>query len=90
VSKRIGVIGIVLNNPHAVADKVNSIISGYGQIIIGRMGIPKQEENVGLIALLIEGSTDEVGALTGKLGNIPGVIVKSALTSRQPANKTNA
>ena len=87
--KRIGVIGIVLNNPHAVADKVNSIISEYSQIIIGRMGIPKHEEHVGLIALLIEGNTDDVGALTGKLGNIPGVIVKSALTSRQTTAKTN-
>jgi len=87
MAKRIGVIGIVLKDPHNVADKVNSIISEYSQLIIGRMGIPKHEENVGLISLLIEGNTDDVGALTGKLGNIPGVIVKSALTSRQSSAK---
>jgi hypothetical protein len=29
------------------------------------MGIPNPEEQVSLIALLIEGSTDDVGTLTG-------------------------
>ena len=87
MSKRIGVIGIVVSNPKAIADRVNNIISDYSQIIIGRMGIPKHEEQVGVIALLIEGSTDDVGALTGRLGNIPGVVVKSALTSRQTTHK---
>ncbi len=80
--KRIGVIGIVIHEPKNVAEKVNTVISGYGHIVIGRMGIPKPEANVGVIALIIEGTTDEVGALTGKLGNLPGVTVKSALTTQ--------
>ncbi|MDR7868117.1 MAG: iron-only hydrogenase system regulator [Sporomusaceae bacterium] len=80
--KRIGVIGIVIHEPKNVAEKVNTVISDYGHIVIGRMGIPKPEVNVGVIALIIEGTTDEVGALTGKLGNLPGVTVKSALTTQ--------
>lgn len=83
--KRIGVVGIVINDPKAIVDKVNLIISNYSHLIIGRMGIPKHEEHIGVIALIVEGNTDDVGALTGKLGNLPGVIVKSALT----AQKTN-
>jgi putative iron-only hydrogenase system regulator len=47
------------------------------------MGVPRHDCNVGVIALIIEGTTDEVGALTGKLGNIPGITVKSALTARK-------
>ena len=81
--KRIGVVGIVINEPKAIADKVNLIISNYGYLIMGRMGIPKHEEHVGVIALIVEGTTDDVGALTGKLGNLPGVIVKSALTAKK-------
>lgn len=81
MSKRIGVIGIVIHDPKHVVDKVNSVISNYGHIITGRMGIPKHDANVGVIALIIEGTTDEVGALTGRLGNLPGVTVKSALTA---------
>ena len=82
MGKRIGVVGIVIHDPRQVADKVNVVLSAYGHIIIGRMGIPRHEANVGVIALIIEGTTDEVGALTGKLGNIPGVTVKSALTTQ--------
>lgn len=83
MAKRIGVIGIVVENPQNIVDKVNKIISGYRNIVIGRMGIPRPEDEVGVIALIIEGTTDEVGALTGKLGNLPGVTVKSALTAKK-------
>lgn len=82
MSRRIGVIGIVIDNPKHIVEKINSTISDYSQIIIGRMGIPRREENVSVIALIIEGTSDEVGALTGKLGSLPGVTVKSALTKR--------
>lgn len=85
MNKRIGVVGIVVNQPKTIVEKVNRIISDYSHIIIGRMGIPRPDEQVGVIALIIEGDTDEVGALTGKLGNIAGITVKSALT----AKKTN-
>ncbi len=82
MAKRIGVIGIVIHDPKNVSEKVNTAISAYSHIVIGRMGIPRPEANVGVIALIIEGTTDEVGALTGKLGNLSGVTVKSALTTQ--------
>ncbi|MEG6584586.1 TM1266 family iron-only hydrogenase system putative regulator [Dendrosporobacter sp. 1207_IL3150] len=82
MSKRIGVIGIVIDNPQETSERVNKIISEYSHLIIGRMGIPRPDEQVGIISLIIEGSTDHVGALTGKLGNLPGVTVKSALTTK--------
>ena len=81
--KRIGVIGIVIDQHQAVVAQVNTIISAYSGMIIGRMGIPRPEDNTGVIALIVEGTTDEVGAFTGKLGNLPGVTVKSALTARK-------
>jgi nitrate reductase NapAB chaperone NapD len=33
-----------------------------------------------IIALIVHATTDEIGALTGKLGNLPGVSVKASLT----------
>lgn len=81
--KRIGVIGIVIHEPKTIVDKVNVIVSNYSHLIVGRMGIPKHEEQIGVIALIVEGNTDDIGALTGKLGNLPGVIVKSALTAKK-------
>ena len=87
MSRRIGVVGIVVDNPKPIVEKINAILSDYRHIITGRMGIPRLEENVSVIALIIEGTTDEVGAMTGKLGSLPGVIVKSALTKKTTAEK---
>lgn len=89
MTKRIGVIGIVIDDPKHIVEKVNTIISSYGHIIIGRMGIPRHDANVGVIALIIEGTTDEVGALTGKLGALPGLTVKSALTAKTTREDKN-
>lgn len=85
--KRVGVIGIVIDEPQEIVEKVNRLLSAYSNIIIGRMGIPRQEENIGVIALIVEGTSDDVGALTGKLGNLTGVTVKAALTSKKLNNK---
>ncbi len=82
MSRRIGVIGIVIEDPRHVSEKVNAILSEYGGMILGRMGIPRPEFHVGVVSLIIEGTTDEIGSLTGKLGNLPGVTVKSALTTK--------
>lgn len=77
--KRLGVIGVVIEDPAAVQERVNRCISEAGGIIIGRMGIPYRERKVGVMALLVDGTTDEINALTGRLGAIPGVGVRSAL-----------
>jgi len=77
--KRLGVIGIVIEDRQVVA-KLNQILSEHADLIIGRMGLPHQTWEVSVISLIVDGSTDQVGSLTGKLGNIPKVTVKSALT----------
>lgn len=77
--KRIGVIGIVVEN-REVAPLVNQILSEHAAMIIGRMGLPYRERDISVISLIVDGSTDELGSLTGKLGNLPQVTVKSALT----------
>jgi len=77
--KRLGVIGIVVENRDAVP-QVNQVLTNHASMIIGRMGLPYRQKDLAVIALIVDGSTDELGALTGKLGNISGVTVKSALT----------
>ncbi|ABP68002.1 putative transcriptional regulator, CopG family [Caldicellulosiruptor saccharolyticus DSM 8903] len=80
MERRIGVIGIVVENRKEVSDKLNKILSEHGEIIVGRMGIPYRERGLCVISLIVDGTTDEIGALTGKLGALSGVKVKSALT----------
>lgn len=79
MDKRLGVIGIVIEDRQVVT-QVNRILSEHAEMIIGRMGLPHREREVSVISLIVDGTTDQVGSLTGKLGNIPQVIVKSALT----------
>lgn len=78
--RRISVVGIIVTNREESAEKVNEILSRYGHYIIGRMGIPYREKGISVMALIVDASTDELGALTGQLGSIPGVKVKSAVT----------
>ena len=77
--KRLGVIGIVIEN-RATASRVNEILSEHADIIIGRMGVPYREKEVSVISLIVDANTDQVGSLTGKLGTVPSVTVKSAMT----------
>lgn len=78
---RIGVVGIVLKADTTVAQKVQTTISQYSSIIVGRMGVPDKETNINTISLIVKGSNEEISALSGKLGKINDVYVKSALVS---------
>ena len=78
---RIGVIGIVVTGDRSVAMEIQKIVSGYADIICGRMGIPHHEENISTISLIVKGENEKISALTGKLGRLPGVNVKSALNN---------
>lgn len=79
---RLGFVGVVVEE-RCRAEDVNRILSAYGGIIRGRIGIPDQESGLAVIGLVVEGTNDQVGAMTGKLGNLSGVTVKSALTAKK-------
>lgn len=81
--ERIGFVGIVLDD-NGIAPRVNEIISQYADMVTGRIGVPDPETHRAVIGLIVRGTTDRVGALTGRLGNLPGVTVKSALTNKEP------
>lgn len=82
MEKRIGFIGIIISDRQSAARKVQEILSEQGECILGRMGIPAAEKGLSVITLIVEASTDQVGAMTGKLGRIPGVTVKSGMSQR--------
>jgi putative iron-only hydrogenase system regulator len=78
--RRLGVVGIVVERRKEAAPLVNQLLTEFGEIVVGRLGVPYREVGVSVIALIVDGTTDEIGALTGRLGQIQGVVVKSALT----------
>jgi len=78
VSKRMGFVGIVIEDREASADRVNQVLSDFGHLVIGRLGLPYRNRNVAVITVIVDGDADQIGALTGKLGNIDGVRAKAA------------
>ena len=65
------------------APQVNNILTEFGELVIGRMGIPYVKRELSVIVLIVNATTDELGALTGKLGKVAGVSVKSALSKAE-------
>ena len=78
--KRIGVIGAVLEQPRQSQAAFNETVGAFRNIIKGRMGIPFDHEEVSVVSLTVMGELDEINALTGKLGNLPHVTVKTAIS----------
>lgn len=78
MDKRIGVVGIIIESEDAV-DAVNTTLHSYRDIIAGRMGLPYRERGCSVISLIVDADSDRISALTGTLGKIAGVSVKSAL-----------
>ena len=74
---RIAVIAIVAESRDHI-DEMNRVLSAYGDYIIGRMGIPYPKKGVSLISVAVDAPNQAISALTGKLGNIEGINVKTA------------
>lgn len=80
MEKRLGFIGIIIENREANASAVNELLGNYGELIVARMGVPYEKRSCSAITLIVDATTDELGVLTGKLGALPGVSVKSMLS----------
>ena len=74
---RIGVAAIIIDNPDSVQE-VNEALHKFSRLIIGRLGI----RGVAVISVVLDGTTDDISALTGKLGKISGVTVKAAVSKK--------
>ena len=82
MNTRIGVIAILVEKREESVPGVNELLTEFGELIIGRIGVPYREREVNIISLIVEGTTDQLGTLTGKLGMIPGVRTKSLLLTK--------
>jgi putative iron-only hydrogenase system regulator len=88
MEKRIGTISIVIYDK-AVASTVNSLLSEYADSILARQGLPLLDKGLHIITLIIESSSDSINALTGKLGRLENVEVKSILAKGKQKDGNN-
>ena len=80
MKKRLGFVGVIVEDRQRSAEAVNHVLSEYGELIVARTGLPYNERHCCVITLVVDATTDEVGRLTGRLGELEGVSVKSALS----------
>lgn len=80
--KRLGFVGIIIEDREKCAGIVNAVLSDFSDLILARTGLPNVKDNASVITLVIDADTDELGKLTGKLGTISGVSVKSGLAKK--------
>lgn len=76
MESRVAVMAIIVENTNS-AEPLNALLHEYGSYIIGRMGLPYAKRNIALISVAIDAPQDVISALTGKIGNIPQVSVKT-------------
>ena len=81
MEKRIAVIGIIVENTQSV-EKLNSLLHEFSDIIVGRMGLPYRERNLSIVSIAVDASQDVISELTGKIGKIDGISVKTAYSNK--------
>ncbi|WP_320046040.1 TM1266 family iron-only hydrogenase system putative regulator [uncultured Ilyobacter sp.] len=78
MNERIATLSIFIEKKESVK-KVNDILSEFSELIVSRMGIPYREKRVSVIVVILDGTNEDMSALSGRIGNLEGVSVKTAV-----------
>lgn len=73
---RIALIGIIVEDIQAT-DRLNAILHEFARYIVGRMGIPYHPKKVSIISVIVDAPNNVISSLSGKLGMLPGVSIKT-------------
>ena len=73
---RIALVGILVEDTD-VTEHLNHLLHEYGCYIVGRMGIPYHDRGISIISVVMDAPQSVVSALSGKLGMLHGVSVKT-------------
>lgn len=77
---RVAVMGIIVENPDSVPP-LNDLLHEYADYIIGRMGLPYKKRGVSIVSIAIDAPQDVISALSGKIGRLQGLSVKTAYSN---------
>ncbi len=76
MENRIALIGIIASESSTIG-RLNEILHEYSEYIIGRMGLPYKEKKINIISIVIDAPNDIISSLSGKLGMLKGISVKT-------------
>jgi len=75
--ERFYIVNIIVNNREKAYRQVNELLHDFAEDIRLRVGYPLPEENAAIILLVVKANNDVLGSLTGKLGQLESVEVKT-------------
>lgn len=79
---RLAVISIIAEDREQ-SSKINSILSEFGDFIVGRMGIPYKQKSVFFISIAVDAPAEVINTVTGKIGQLKGVSAKTLMSKIQ-------
>ena len=85
---RVAVMSMIVENPDSV-ERLNALLHENRQYHIGRMGIPYRECGISIISIAIDAPLNVISALSGKIGNLTGVSVKTAYSHIEHEHNDN-
>ena len=77
--KRLAVISIIAEKRDRSAE-INSLLSAYGEYMVGRLGIPYREKSGYVLSVVIDAPAEVINTLTGKIGMLEGVTAKTLMS----------
>ncbi|MGN0618608.1 MAG: TM1266 family iron-only hydrogenase system putative regulator [Ruminiclostridium sp.] len=73
-------MGIIVEDTDS-AEALNSVLHEYAPYIIGRMGVPYRKKNISIVSIALDAPQDTISAVSGKIGRLKGVSVKTAYSN---------
>ncbi len=70
-------MNIIVEDRQNAYRQVNELLHDFADVIKLRVGYPVPDENMAIILLIVKTTNDVIGSMSGKLGQVKGVKVKT-------------
>ena len=85
MDNRVALMAIIVEDRDSVKE-LNDLLHEYGDHIIGRMGIPYHKRSISVLSVALDAPNNLISSLSGKIGKLPGVSIKTAYSNVGDAN----
>ncbi len=85
---RVAVVSMIVGSEESAAE-INTLLHGCRRYIIGRMGIPYRQKGLNIINVVLDAPPDVISGLSGRLGRLRGVTVKTVYSKTEGIQKGN-
>jgi putative iron-only hydrogenase system regulator len=77
ILERFYIVNIIVEDRQNAYRQVNELLHDFADVIRLRVGYPVPDENMAIILLTVKATNDVIGSMSGKLGQVKGVRVKT-------------